>query len=697
MKRLVPLAISALAAVLPIAPAGASGDYGCEPSWKLASDSLNPCGNRGMLAPGNDTRVNLFYLLLDRQRVPPAGRAYPKQDYEDRSLGRSFFDWGLLRKAYDPAYERGAEAGEFAGSRCNSIASGAEAFGAAMAANRKLPAAERDALSRARSGLVARCQSGRAAIALPTGIASAAGKDFLAYLAAADAFYAGDWAAARTGFGRLAASRDPWLAETAAYMLARSELNFAQAGSFDEYGDFAGVETTDKAALAAARSGFDAYLQRYPNGRYASSARGLIRRTLWLAGDVAGLAREYEAMLAAVPATGRRAGDLVEEVDNKLLMASVGRQAVDGPMLLATIDLMMMRDGEDGELPVITAAELAAQEPRFAGRADLFGFVEANHAFYVEKDMRKVLRLIPDDARQPAYAPLAFSRQVLRGMALAALGDRNEAGFWRELLGGASALYQRPLVELALALNYERSGKLAEVFAPGSPIGDTAIREILLHYVAGPELLRAQAQNAARPQHERDLALFTLLSKQLGRGDYSGFLADSKLIRADSDTEAGLWGLRTQEQIPLGLFAAGKWSDGYSCPALAVSIAALARNRSDAGAGLCLGDFYRLNGFDYLEANAVAPDADELGGTTSLFPGKARYRGQIYAAIIADPRAPAGDKAYALFRAVNCYAPSGNNGCGGADVPESQRRAWFQQLKRDHPDSEWAQKLRYYW
>ena len=53
--------------------------------------------------------------------------------------------------------------------------------------------------------------------------------------------------------------------------------------------------------------------------------------------------------------------------------------------------------------------------------------------------------------------------------------------------------------------------------------------------------------------------------------------------------------------------------------------------------------------------------------------------------------------AYALYRAVNCYAPSGNNQCGGADVPQEQRRAWFQQLKRDYAGSQWAQKLRYYW
>jgi hypothetical protein len=114
-------------------------------------------------------------------------------------------------------------------------------------------------------------------------------------------------------------------------------------------------------------------------------------------------------------------------------------------------------------------------------------------------------------------------------------------------------------------------------------------------------------------------------------------------------------------------------------------------------ARLCLGDFYRLNGFDDFGLDTDAPGRGELGGTPTLFPGKPTPRGDIYVGIIADPRAAGEEKAYALYRAVNCYAPSGGNGCGGADVAEAQRRAWFQRLKREFPKSPWAQKLRYYW
>ncbi len=703
MKRLVPLAISALALLLPSGQAGASGDYACQPSWSLFNRGY-ACANSAALAPGNDSRVNLFYLLRDRQGATSAGVSYPKREWEPRLYGRTFFDWDMLRETYFPKAPAtdGTAGPDHSGTRCISLASGAAAFRTALTASRGLPTGERDRLVQARDLLVQRCNSTDTGFALgwPTDIKSEPGKAFLAYLQASDAFYAGRWDAARQGFAGLKPSRDPWLAETAAYMAPRVDLNASQESSFDEYGDFDRAKA-DSAGLARAKSGFEDYVRRYAKGRYADSARGLVRRTLWLAGDAAGLSREYERLLAATPPTREAAADLVQEIDNKLLIPRDGIAMIDGPLLLATIDLMMMRESDNPDRPLITAAQIAAQGSRFAGRADLFGFVQANHAFYVGKDMRRVLQLVPDAARQPSFSPLQFSRQVLRGMALAGMNDRNEAGFWREMLGGADKLYQRPLVELALAMNYERGGRLADVFAPGSPITDGSIREILMIRVAGPEILRAQARDAGRPQHERDVALFTLLYQDLRRGHYAAFGDDVALVPGGADREGGVWNLQQQDRIPVGLFRSGKWSDGYPCPALSATAAALARNPRDYAARLCLGDFYRINGFDgYGEPDRYfgpKPKPVALGDSGSRFPGKDMPRGAIYGAIIADAAAPAPEKAYALYRAINCYGPNGNNACGGADVDQSQRQAWFQRLKGEFAATPWAKKQRYYW
>lgn len=696
MKHLVRLAISAVALVIPAGALQASGDYGCSVSWKLASRGYD-CANRAVLSPGNDTRVNMLYLLRDRQALPANVAVRPKRDYVDGLYGNTFFDWRSLREAFYPGALSGESevgSGDYYGSRCVSLTSGAAAFNGAVAANTKVSQWEREQLALARGNLVRRCQAGGGGpVGWLANVKSAQGKEFLAYLQAADAFYGEEWDAARRGFASLRGSRDGWLAETAAYMLPRTELNAAQNAAFDEYGSFEAGKV-DKAALGRASVGFSDYLKRYGKGRYAASAQGLQRRALWLGADVAGLSREYERLLAATSATREAAADLVEEIDNKLLYGASARGAIDGPLLLATIDLMRMRPSDEAGA-VVTAEQITAQKPRFAGRDDLYGFVLASHAFYVANDPRRVLQLIPDAARQSAFSPIQFSRQVLRGMALAAAKDRNEAGFWREMLGGADAVYQRPVVELGLAMNWERAGKLAEVFAANSPIGDGTIREILLTEVAGPDLLRAQAKAAARPRHEREAALFTLLYKQLLYADYAGFLGDLPLVRADAKAEQGLWDIRQQEEVPVALFRKGATSDGYACPALRITVQALVRNARDAKARLCLGDFYRLNGFDGYGEDR--PQPDELGGTPTRFAGRAVPRQEIYQGIIADAAVPGHEKAYALFRAVNCYAPTGSNACGGEDVPQDQRQAWFQRLKRDYPASQWAKSLRYYW
>ena len=64
--------------------------------------------------------------------------------------------------------------------------------------------------------------------------------------------------------------------------------------------------------------------------------------------------------------------------------------------------------------------------------------------------------------------------------------------------------------------------------------------------------------------------------------------------------------------------------------------------------------------------------------------------------MLADPRTAGEERAYALYRSIRCYAPSGNNDCG-EEVPVAQRQAWFRQLKKDYPSSRWAKSLSYYW
>jgi hypothetical protein len=360
--------------------------------------------------------------------------------------------------------------------------------------------------------------------------------------------------------------------------------------------------------------------------------------------------------------------------------------------------LSLMRSYREPERPAITRVDLEKQKPVFAQMPQLYDFLLAAHAFYVAGDAKQVLTLIPDAAKQKDYSYLEFSRQALRGIALQKLKDRNEGGFWRDMLSGSKRPYQRPAVELGLAMQMERAGQLEQVFADGSPITEQYIREILLQHVAGPELLRQAATNKKQDQHERDVALFTLLYKQLTHGNYSEFLSSQKLIPAGAKATEYFWSFQATETIPVGVFGvAAKKGDEYACPTLAKTVQSLANDPKNIRGKLCLGDFIRVNGFDGFTALDAPPKDDQLGGSKSRFVGKPMARQNFYIDIIADPKAGADDKAYALYRAVNCYGPSKYNTCGGKDVEVSQRKAWFTQLKRNYPDSQWAQNLRYYW
>jgi hypothetical protein len=699
-------ALAATLLVVGAVTAYACADSGLSPTWELAKDYYDAGGSAGMLTPGNDTRVNLLLLLADRRGAPVRD---PGAKVEGPPL--VLFPWTVMAEAALPPRPETSSEEYQEPSRCQSHASGAAAFAAAVKADGQLPQDERQRLIAARSAFVPDC-SGTAKPAPAVAAASPAGKAFATYLAGAADFYGGRFDGARSTFAGLAGAPDPWLRETGLYMVARTELNRAQAASFDEYGALAEPEHRDRRGIAAAGAAFDAYLKAYPHGRYAASARGLTRRVAWLAGKSDVLAAAFDRQVAG---SGRFDGAadavaLTNEIDLTLFAAGGGAPATRNPLLLAVADLQRMRclDSDEkrpgGCAPRLGRDALEAQAPLFAGDPALFGYLRAAHAFFVRHQPREVLALIPDAARQPRFSYLEFSRQALRGMALDAVADRNVRGFWLSLFDGAVQPYQREALELAVALHEERNGGLARIFAPDSKVRHPVMRQMLLEQVAGPDLLRQQARDARAPKQERDVATFILLAKELRRGFYREFLDDLALVpaKASADTYYGgasQYDARYGAQLeapPLGRFAASAPVGDAGCPALAATVRALVAAPKAVRPRLCLAEYFRVNGFD---AFAMDEPLTGKGLATSRpqFPGPQYQRLEVYKAVIADPGASDDDRALALNRAIRCYAPSGYNSCGGGEVPVAQRRDWFSRLKRDYPASRWAKALKYFW
>lgn len=684
------------------AVAFASADDRKVPTWDLAKDRYDPGGNAAMLTPGNDTRVNLLLLLADRRGTPVRDAAAAAE-----APPLVLFPWTTMSYSARPPSD--PDSGEWREpSRCQSQPAGAAAFLGALSANPKIPKDEKERLAAARRTFVPDC-SGEGSPPPPVEASTAAGKAFGSYLDAAAEFYGGRFEQARSGFDRLRRAPDPWVSETASYMVARTELNRAQQASFDEYGSLAEPDRRDRAAISAAGAAFGDYLKAYPRGRYASSARGLTRRVAWLADDSGALAAAFGRQLSSAgPFDGAAdAPALSEEIDLTLLTAD-GAMAARDPLLLAVDDLQRMRCVDDPGTPAGDCAprlgkeELERQALRFAGDRALFDYLRAAEAFFVRRQPREVLALIPDAARRQRFSYVEFSRQMLRGMALDAIGDRNARGFWLSLFAGATQPYQREALELALALHEERRGAVDRVFAADSRVRHPLLRQLLLEHVAGPDLLRRRANDRQAARQEREAAAYVLLAKELRHGLYREFLDDVRLVPADAPDVGYYSSVRydvhydPEAKVPLVLFGTKARVGEAGCPALATTVGQLAAAPKAARPRLCLAEYFRVNGFDHFELDDPVPGGG-LGSSKPQFPGDSYQRLEVYKSVIADPAATGEDRALALNRAIRCYAPTGRNSCSGTEVPLEQRRAWFALLKRDYPRSRWARSLDFYW
>lgn len=702
-------------------PVLASSDDSCYPDWRVSRDTLDTCNNLPFLSPGNDSRVNLRLLLADKKALPLAPNAL---DEDDLSQGFGPVPFAVYRLTPRPDAEpdnqpdnsRTAEldtllaplgikrddyttAGEAflngEGSRCRSNDDDSATAFVSQVVKADMPAAERELLVKARLQLLTTCSWDGPVVAGPQQIQSSDGQQLRTYLQAAADFYSGRFAEAERGFSAISSANLPWLKETAQYMSARTALNQAQANTYDEYG-VPQLERVDKPALAQAEQGFKHYLNTYPQGQYSASARGLLRRVYWLADNNTQLAEAYAHELTQVSDAQRNVSmdELVEEADTKLLTLSGENRFT--PLIQVVSDLKMMRAHTP---PLLNRADLEQQKTAFANEPALYDYVLAAYALYVEHQPDQALQRLPKDVPS-SLDYFAFSQQTLRALALEAKQDWQGAeAVWLKLLPLAQQPLQRDQIELALALNYERSGQLAKVFATDSPISAKQVRYVLLRNVAGAELLRQQIAQASDPL-ERETAQFVLLYKNLLRGQFERFLDDLKQLPtpASEDKLGTSLGYVYSASQTLKLFQwnGDKAESGYACPSIAQTAETLQADAKNPQGLNCLGEFILRNNLDGMPLEQ-ARAAGSLGSTPSDFKGETFSRLDGYKRVIGDAKAPKNDKAYALFRAINCYAPAGYNSCGGQDVEPAVRKAWFRQLKSSFADTQWGKSAQYYW
>ncbi len=686
------LTIAAVALALGGAtPAFACADNAnCGPAASPIRALYDACSALPVLNPGNDTRVN-FWLLSDDAQPFSLEPANGKPPYPPVDLWPVSFSYAVLRGAALPPPPANATPSPFAvgeGTRCVSEAKGRVDFVAAVEAA-ALPAQEKTALTALRRALGGKCALPGTAIddkaPLRAQLKSDLGQAFLRYIGAATAFYDGAYDEAIATFEDLSKSSDPFLKDSAAYMVGRALLNKGQIGAFGVDDSDYEPKVKDVDSLKAAERTFDAYLKAHPAGRYAASARGLVRRIYWLQGDMDRLSEEYGRLASERSADVIARVNLTDEIEQKMIVA--GADKTRDPILLAMFDLRRMRADGDRKL---SAADLDAQEPLFSGHKPLFAYLKAARAFYVDNDFRKALELLGPPS-SPVQSHLDFSREFLRGLALNAAGDAGAEAVWKGLIAGANRPWRRETAELGLAWQWERARTVNKVFMPDSPVRAEPIREILLRNIAGPIILRQQADDAGASPRERAVARFTLLYKEATHGLYAGFLKDYPALEAAPAGDVAF-----NNGMKLDAFRWQGQGAPYACPSLKTVMEKLAATPKNPQALLCLGEFLRTHSLDGFELDKP-PEADQLGGQKPIFPGAPFARGDAYKALIADPATPDDARAYAYYRSIRCYEPSGINSCGGADVSKAVRKGWYDSLKARYGALPYVKSLRYYW
>ncbi|WP_229237271.1 hypothetical protein [Citrobacter farmeri] len=714
MVRKTPLALSFCALLAGAPQAFASFDM-ADCKW---SDARCLLKGDPILTPDNDSRDNLLRLLSEAKSFAVPVQSMPADITRSRDFYFAYHpQWddvdirtdspAQTQNTPDPIGQQmvtlqvepvefnhdGEQENRFVSNNADSVSQ----FFAALLSDAALTAKQKQALAQARLGLYSGASAEQIAGALTTLPADSPALLYKTYLTGAAHFYAGEYESAVQTFTTLLTSDRPWLAETAQYMLMRTALNKSSQHSVGDYGDFDITRINREDALRAQKEA-QTYLQHWPEGRYADSARGMLRRIHWYLQDWTTLAGLYEqAFQQATDAQALR--ERVIEYDNVYGMQfydqSVQDAFTDAPLVSYTEMLRALRLNSDRK-PTLTQAKLDASKPVFdkSGKLPLWRNLQLN-LWLATDNYAAILQAVTPAQKLPPHDILAFSEQVLYGNAL--MGQKQWSAardFWSALLKLSQDNEQQQYVQAKLAATLVYSGNVAAIFAPDSAVTSLRYRSRVLKTVATPEQLRQQVSQGPNNE-ERTIALHTLLVRDLTENRLSDWLKDRKLASAITQPVIG----EAFDDVNLSTF---DWNGddaevGYVCRSLNDTVSTLSKTPDDAHALNCLGEFFRTSQTHVDLWKDSAGNGELETAIQQKDPAGQFNRQRYYQQVIASPKAEHEDRSYALYRAIMCYAPSGSNECGGEEVDKQQRKGWFTQLKTQYPGSPWAQKLKYYW
>jgi tetratricopeptide (TPR) repeat protein len=656
--------------------------------------------DRQFIDPFNAPRTNLILLVSDSAGQAPDSSVVTEQEANARPAARiAQYQAQLAQLAAD---EPARTAEDWRGRAPCPHTDAASAYLQALQ-DAKLSEANRRSLAVQRNRLLcldvqerdARIRVHQAILALQSD-ADETTRLYAQYLLVVEDFEAGELNPALARLETLQRASDPWIAETADMLQGRLLAIRAQR-NWNGYGNNA--SQLDQADLAAAASHFEAYMQRYPQGRYRNSIRGLQRRLLRIARHPDYIPR-LEQDLRFMIEWHAPMSDLLPIINESPEWEPFGALRLRDNQLegglgephlyaVAVLDYLRQRERQHVDDSAAVIAALEAHDALLAQRPGLKAFLLAQEAA-TRGDWTRA-RQWSKQVNAPEASALAIATDIVAATAAEASEDPDEAiALWSRLQRLAQDRYPKGfngsarvraladtlaigLARAALNSNrpeliYRRGGAMAR---PG-PVTLYVIRTQMDAEMLGKALADPALAEDLRPAMRN-----ALLWRQLLERSWGAFLNTYDHLPSTEQTpfhavETAVRTLRTQPQDAKALLNVGYFLErsgryapqrGFVCNSpklLSLQIADFRQRHNRPPLGVPAHpnplDFYR---------DALAQD-------------------------------PAPDlKAKVLYHAIRCFRFSAQ--CGLNDVPAATRKSWFDTLKRDHATSPWAQRTQYWY
>ncbi|WP_312158586.1 hypothetical protein [Acinetobacter sp.] len=680
-------------------PAQAGVDNYCEPSTTIQTNAYTSCNSLPALTPANDNQVNMLLLLSDlglaKTNIEETKSTlwmttYSKVPFEaSNMLSASSNKTPNARKPHSmPALSYNEH--------CNSLEHGSAAFIQQVKTDNKLLTVEKDSLIRERKK-IDECANKLALIQINPNWSSAA-RQYASYLNASISFYKTNFSTATKIYTVLTQVDSAWLKETSQYMLIRSSLNEVYQSGVGEYGDLDHDKINQK-LLTNFFNNITQYFKLYPHGQYAASARGYLRRGFWLSGKHDLLVNEYVWQLNNPKSSvyNLELPNLAYEMDRHVFQSNhFNIRNLKDPFFLSIYDLMHMRKKQSDDEVVIPWNQLNAQKNYFKDQPELFQYLQANHLYYVQNKAQEALKYLPQNMPSSIGSYLQLSQLVLKGRILESHSSITAAQqYWENLLSISKTAEQRGVFELMLYPYYAKQQNLSQFIGQNTKIKQAYLQKQYLMDAANETSLMQIIKSSSATQDQKNVALYTVLNKSLAFQNFELFNQAYAVLPSNAaqyhSGENALEKFSNQPAFANFIWKGTNISNSIKCPDLFSLTKQLQGNPKDLTVKLCLGEYTRSP-----QAYEVVDLSYTHDNSLQNFKGSYFARGNTYKEII-KMNQKSELTAYALFRAIQCYAPSGINECQNQDVTKSVRKQWYDQIKRDYPETSWAKSLKYYW